>query len=74
MSRYHEVYQAWQRDPETFWAEAAAEIDWDKPWDKVFDVVDGLDRWFVGCHVQHLLQLHRPSYRSWQGRAGCVDL
>ena len=49
MSRYHEVYQAWQRDPETFWAEAAAEIDWDKPWDKVFDVVDGLDRWFVGA-------------------------
>ncbi|MGI9412737.1 MAG: acetyl-coenzyme A synthetase N-terminal domain-containing protein, partial [Hyphomicrobiales bacterium] len=29
MSAYHEVYQAWQNDPEGFWAGAAAEIDWD---------------------------------------------
>ena len=27
-SRYHEVYEAWQRDPEAFWAKAALEIDW----------------------------------------------
>ena len=27
-SRYHEVYAHWQRTPEVFWAEAAAEIDW----------------------------------------------
>ena len=27
-SRYHEVYAHWQRNPEIFWAEAAAEIDW----------------------------------------------
>ena len=55
MSRYHEVYQAWQRDPEGFWAEAAGDIDWHKPWDKVFDVMDGLDRWFVGaeCNTCH---------------------
>ena len=36
-SRYHEVYAAWKRDPQSFWAEAAREIDWYKPWDKVFD-------------------------------------
>ena len=29
-SRYHEVYARWQRDPEGFWAEAAADIDRDK--------------------------------------------
>jgi len=49
MSRYHEVYESWQRDPQGFWAEAAEAIDWSKRWDKVFDVVNGLDRWFVGA-------------------------
>ena len=49
-SRYHEVYAAWQRDPETFWAEAAREIDWYKPWDKVFDPYAGqYGRWFTGA-------------------------
>jgi propionyl-CoA synthetase len=49
MSRYHEVYEGWKQDPEGFWAEAARDIDWIKPWDKVYDRVDGLDRWFVGA-------------------------
>ncbi|MGQ0483830.1 MAG: propionyl-CoA synthetase [Hyphomicrobiales bacterium] len=49
MSRYHETYAAWRSDPEAFWAAAAGAVDWVKPWDKVFDRVDGLDRWFVGA-------------------------
>lgn len=49
MSDYRKVYDGWKADPEGFWAKAAAEIDWIKPWDKVFDRVDGLDRWFVGA-------------------------
>ena len=49
MSRYHEVYEGWKKDPEGFWAEAAEAIDWYKPWDKVYAEVDGLDRWFVGA-------------------------
>jgi propionyl-CoA synthetase len=49
-SRYHEVYGGWKRDPERFWAEAAGEIDWFKPWDKVFDPEAGVyGRWFVGA-------------------------
>ena len=49
-SRYHEVYEGWKRDPERFWAEAAGEIDWFKPWDKVFDPEAGVyGRWFVGA-------------------------
>jgi propionyl-CoA synthetase len=49
-SRYHEVYAACQRDPEAFWGEAAREIDWYKPWDKVFDAYAGqYGRWFVGA-------------------------
>ena len=49
MSGYAEVYARWQADPEGFWAEAAQAIDWVKPWDRVFEKVDGLDRWFVGA-------------------------
>jgi hypothetical protein len=37
MSRYAEVYQSWQRDPDGFWAEAARDISWYKTWDKPFD-------------------------------------
>ncbi|MGD9804720.1 MAG: propionyl-CoA synthetase [Hyphomicrobiaceae bacterium] len=50
MSRYHEVYNAWKQDPQRFWGEVAAEIDWIKPWDKVFDPDMGeYGRWFVGA-------------------------
>jgi propionyl-CoA synthetase len=49
-SRYHETYERWQRDPEGFWAEAAAEIDWYKPAEKVFDRSAGVyGRWFSGA-------------------------
>ena len=49
MSRYAETYASWKKDPEGFWAEAARDIDWVRPWKKVFSRVDGLDRWFVGA-------------------------
>jgi propionyl-CoA synthetase len=49
MSRYHEIYKGWQRDPESFWADAASDIHWHKPFDKVLDDKAGLyGRWFVG--------------------------
>jgi propionyl-CoA synthetase len=50
MSRYGEVYAAWQAKPEAFWAEAAKDISWYKLWDKVFDPYAGeYGRWFVGA-------------------------
>ncbi|HEV2896645.1 MAG TPA: AMP-binding protein, partial [Pseudaminobacter sp.] len=55
-SRYREVYDNWKRDPEGFWAEAAREIDWFKPWNAVFDPQAGpYGRWFVGaeCNTCH---------------------
>jgi len=49
-SRYAEVYQRACRDPEGFWAQAAADIDWLRPADKVFDPQAGVyGRWFVGA-------------------------
>ncbi|TCT13335.1 propionyl-CoA synthetase [Tepidamorphus gemmatus] len=49
-SRYYEVYEAWRRDPEGFWAEAARDLVWTKPWDRAFDPDLGVyGRWFVGA-------------------------
>jgi propionyl-CoA synthetase len=48
-SRYPEIYARWQRDPQGFWAEAAAEIDWIEPPQKIFDPDAGVyGRWFAG--------------------------
>ncbi len=49
MSRYHDVYKSWQDQPHAFWEEAAAALEWSKPWDKIQDSSSGLDRWFVGA-------------------------
>ena len=47
-SRYHDVYTHWQRSPEVFWAEAAAEIDWYEKPKKIFDKDAGIyGRWFT---------------------------
>ena len=52
MSRYQEVYESWKRDPEAFWASAAADISWYKLWDKVYDPYGGhYGRWFAGAET-----------------------
>jgi propionyl-CoA synthetase len=48
-SRYAGIYRQWESDPEGFWAEAAAEIDWIEPPKKVFDSDQGIyGRWYTG--------------------------
>ncbi|KQY23790.1 propionyl-CoA synthetase [Rhizobium sp. Root483D2] len=48
-SSYSGVYAAWKQDPDAFWAEAAREIDWFRPFDQVFDPAQGVyGRWFPG--------------------------
>jgi len=47
-SRYHEVYARWQRDPQGFWGEAAAAIDWYETPKTIFDPAAGIyGRWFT---------------------------
>ena len=49
---YDETYGAWRRDPQAFWAEAADDIHWIKPWDKVLDDSrPPFYRWFTGAQV-----------------------
>jgi propionyl-CoA synthetase len=56
VSRYHEVYEGWKRDPEGFWAEAAGAIDWVSPPKTIFDASAGVyGRWFpdATCNTCH---------------------
>jgi propionyl-CoA synthetase len=48
-ARFDAVYQQSVERPEEFWAEAAAEIDWVKPWERVLDDSRApFYRWFAG--------------------------
>ncbi|HEY7748797.1 MAG TPA: propionyl-CoA synthetase [Aestuariivirgaceae bacterium] len=49
MSQYTEIYRRWKDNPQAFWARAAEDIEWVKPWERTFQRLDGLDRWFVGA-------------------------
>jgi len=49
VSRYDSIYRRSIEQPEDFWAEAAAGIDWDRKWDRVLDDTNApFYRWFRG--------------------------
>jgi propionyl-CoA synthetase len=49
MTSYQSIYERSLKDPESFWAEAAQAIDWDKPWQKVLEQdAKPVPKWFVG--------------------------
>jgi propionyl-CoA synthetase len=49
MGRYAEAYRRSLADPEGFWADAAAGIDWFAPWERVLDdSAAPFYRWFAG--------------------------
>jgi propionyl-CoA synthetase len=56
VARFADVYRRSLEQPEEFWAEAAAAIDWVEPWQRVFDDSRApFFRWFTGgrlntCH------------------------
>jgi len=56
MGRFDDVYRRSLEEPEAFWAEAAAAIDWAAPWERVLDDSNApFYRWFRGgrlntCH------------------------
>jgi propionyl-CoA synthetase len=55
-SAYRGIYERWTRDPEGFWAEAAREIDWFSPPQRIFDAEQGVyGRWFpdATCNTCH---------------------
>jgi acetyl-CoA synthetase len=47
-AEYELMYRASVEDPEKFWAEAAGELEWFQPWEKVIDGEGPGAKWFVG--------------------------
>ena len=58
---YESEYKRSTEDPEGFWSEVASELDWYKPWTRVFRM--GLPQLQVvpGRRMQHNLQLPGPA-------------
>lgn len=79
---YTAAYQRSINDPEDYWAEKAADLEWFKPWDKVFDDSEKpFFRWFVGGKTNmtvNALDRHIKSWRKnkvaliWEGEPGDI--
>jgi acetyl-CoA synthetase len=74
-----EVYERARRDPEAFWAEAARELHWFKPWDTVLEWNSPWAKWFVGGRLNasyNCLDRHVKTWRKtkaalvWEGEPG----
>ncbi len=70
------VYARAASDPESFWAEQARELYWQKPWDKVLEWKPPFAKWFVGgrtnicynCVDRHLSSPRRnKAALIWEG-------
>jgi acetyl-CoA synthetase len=70
------VVQRWRReateDPEAFWARAAAELPWFKPWDRVLDWQPPTFRWFTGGETN--IAYNAVDYHVSHGRGGVAAL
>ena len=55
LQNYDETYQSSIKDPEGFWESVASELDWFKPWDKVFQWDYPNFQWFLGaqCNITY---------------------
>ncbi len=76
---YEKIYKKSVENPESFWAEAASELEWFRKWDMVLDWKYPWAKWFVGgkCNIVHnALDRHVASHRrnkvaiSWEDENG----
>jgi acetyl-CoA synthetase len=81
LAEYEQMYRRSVDDPESFWAEAARELHWFKPWQKVLDWNLPWAKWFVGgkinlsynCVDRHALGDKRDKVAIlWEGEPGEV--
>ena len=50
-ARSARVFARARKDPEAFWSEAAKELEWFKPWDKVLEWDCPWAKWFIGGKI-----------------------
>jgi acetyl-CoA synthetase len=72
----HPVVERWRReansDPEGFWARAARQVHWFRPWDEVFSWTPPTFRWFAGGLTN--LSYNCLDYHVERGGAGRAAL
>ena len=68
---YREVYDGWQADPEGFWMQAAAAIDWIAPPSRALDDSRApLYGWFADAVCNTCWNARRPPRRGRARRRG----
>jgi acetyl-CoA synthetase len=81
VEEYEAMYRRSVEEPEAFWAEAAGELEWFAPWEKVVEGEMGSARWFVGgklnlshnCVDRHAAGARREKTALlWEGEPGEV--
>ena len=73
VSRYHEVYARWMREPESFWAEAARAIDWNEPPTRIFDATAGVyGRWFPDSSLNACFNCVDRHVRDGRGEQAAI--
>ncbi len=79
LEEYEALYKKSIEDPEKFWAEAARELHWFKPWDKVLEWNLPWAKWFVGGKINlsyNCVDRHALGPRAkktaiiWEGEPG----
>ncbi len=79
LAEYEQMYRRSVDDPEGFWAEAARELHWFAPWEKVLEWNFPWAKWFVGgrinlsynCVDRHALGDKRDKVAiMWEGEPG----
>lgn len=60
-------------DPEAFWARAAEQVPWFRPWERVFEWNPPTFRWFIGAETNLSYNcLDHHVARGWAGHAALV--
>ena len=81
LEEYEAMYRRSVEEPEAFWAEAAGELEWFAPWERVLDGGMGSAKWFVGgklnlshnCVDRHAMGVRREKTALlWEGEPGEV--
>ncbi len=81
METYDSMYKRSLEDPDGFWSEIAAELDWFEPWNTVLEWEEPFAEWFVGgkTNLSHnCLDRHLNTWRKnrvailWEGEPGDV--
>jgi acetyl-CoA synthetase len=73
------IYDRAREDPEAFWAEAASELEWFKPWNQVLEWDAPWAKWFIGGELNvsyNCVDRHLSTWRKnkaaiiWEGEPG----